>query len=536
MPSSRALRTPMPASAGLIGLAIAGPALAVDRCVATNGCTPANTYTPAQLQTALTAAGVAGSGRVLVGPGTFVAPAGGFVLSTAGSVEIVGSGSGATVIQSGPTQADYTFALRLLGGSSSVRELTVRTVHPDVPALWLGGTTSGRRVSIEGTIAATNAWGAFVEGSGSGPVLEEATVAMAGAGATAVGMYSAATLRTSTVSGERGIALSNGQDGVSAVSQVRVNARRIGVTSDAGTFTMRDSLITVSDPGATAIGAVNLNNGITPITMTYDRVTVSGTDGAAQTGVASQAGSAGGDNASVTLRNSIVTRFGVPLRRTAGPSGTATITTAFTNHAAAGVVDQNTGAGTGAIAGTSRTEHPVVFVNAPAGDYRLVTGSPLIDAGDPADTGAIDLVGGPRPRDGNGDGLARIDFGAVESPVFTPPAPVAALPALPALPAVVDRTRPRVTRLKITLVGRSARLRARISERGTLRLRIVRAGVRGARTRVVTIRSAGPVRTSFRLPAGGRYRITVTARDRAGNTSAAKIRSLRVATAPRAAR
>jgi hypothetical protein len=66
-------------------------------------------------------------------------------------------------------------------------------------------------------------------------------------------------------------------------------------------------------------------------------------------------------------------------------------------------------------------------------DYHLLPGSPLIEAGnpDPPAAGALDLDGGMRAVDGNGDCTVRRDVGADEF-VTAPPdcsSPPAATPA-----------------------------------------------------------------------------------------------------------
>jgi hypothetical protein len=54
------------------------------------------------------------------------------------------------------------------------------------------------------------------------------------------------------------------------------------------------------------------------------------------------------------------------------------------------------------------------FANTTGGDFRLRFGSPCAETGDPASSGASDLLGHVRPFDGNLDTLSSIDMGAFE--------------------------------------------------------------------------------------------------------------------------
>ena len=57
-----------------------------------------------------------------------------------------------------------------------------------------------------------------------------------------------------------------------------------------------------------------------------------------------------------------------------------------------------------------------------AADYRLLAGSPAIDAGAAGPSvPTTDQAGNPRPTDGNGDGVAMVDMGAFEAPVVPVP-------------------------------------------------------------------------------------------------------------------
>jgi hypothetical protein len=64
--------------------------------------------------------------------------------------------------------------------------------------------------------------------------------------------------------------------------------------------------------------------------------------------------------------------------------------------------------------GAGNLTNPPVFMDRPAGDYRLQAGSPGIDAGTDSLAVALDYAGVDRPLDGDLDGQAAYDLGAFE--------------------------------------------------------------------------------------------------------------------------
>ncbi|MHC5212092.1 MAG: choice-of-anchor Q domain-containing protein, partial [Planctomycetota bacterium] len=69
----------------------------------------------------------------------------------------------------------------------------------------------------------------------------------------------------------------------------------------------------------------------------------------------------------------------------------------------------------GGYSGTGNIDADPLFVDAANGDFRLLPGSPCIDAGDPADLACgADVFGNPRRLDGGLDGNSVADMGACE--------------------------------------------------------------------------------------------------------------------------
>jgi hypothetical protein len=191
-------------------------------------------------------------------------------------------------------------------------------------------------------------------------------------------------------------------------------------------------------------------------------------------------------------------------------------------------------------------------------------GSPLIDAGDPAEPQGLDYNGNPLVTDGDHDGTARRDIGAYELPgplpgdggVPPPPAdqpadqtPPADQPVLP--PAVPDKQAPLVsaftTAHKSFAIGRartavSARLfrgtvfRYKLNEAARVVVTIRRMHTGRKVGKLIRTGNAGrnSIRFSGRLGRKalkpGSYRAVITATDAAGNRSAPKTTRFRVVT------
>ena len=259
---------------------------------------------------------------------------------------------------------------------------------------------------------------------------------------------------------------------------------------------------------------------------------------------------AAGNNAQFLLQaTNVIAQGGFPdvLAEVTGSTGTrrAEVSLDHSNYS----TRLQVGSGVVTAPGTAANQTaPPVLADDPLGDFHQLRHSPTIDAGaTDAANGPLDFEGQARAQQGG------TDIGADE---FTPPA-VAPAPVTPR--AVVDRTRPRLTRLAVRprsfRARRGTRVSYRLSEAATVSFTIhrrVRGRRKGGRC-VVRIRTGRPCYRYIRVAGGfqhagarganslrfrGRlgtrflrrasYRLTAAPRDAAGNRGRAIRASFRV--------
>jgi len=161
-------------------------------------------------------------------------------------------------------------------------------------------------------------------------------------------------------------------------------------------------------------------------------------------------------------------------------------------------------------------------------DYHLGEGSPSIDAGDPAAGGLLDDIEGTiRPLDGNGDGTAARDQGAYEAPTLATCANTASL--------CPDTTKPVVSKVKFKAPKKKAgSLKFRLSEAATVKatFKPIPPKKKPKRKAVKLSNKAKAGANTLKLKKGklkkGKYRLTITATDLAGNKAKTFTRKVRV--------
>ena len=510
---------------------------ATDYCVAPNtGC--GGTLVP-NVEQALDLADNAGDAdRVFLGAATYTASSvTGFYYSESGSpVEIVGQGEGQTTLTAPPAAS---FVVRLIGGpGTSVHDLTIKL--PQSAAAGLKGLSTsnlGRRIAvIEDPAQANKRYGAELVNGGT---LEDSSVAL-GNGQDTVGVLfesGGGTVRRSAVSAKVAVHSEHG----GTIEHSRVTGAEAAVEAFRNWTAISGSVIRFTASPGVGIGAQTRIG--YPTTVTADGVTIVGPRLPNTFGAAAATGILTNSPVELSLTNSIIRGAAIPLYAAADVS-TARITTSFSDYDPSGNL----------IGGRGGSEHIVEtnvsnvgdagFVDAAAGDYRLLAGSPLIDTGDPVTQQSLDLDGNPLVADGNGDGIARRDMGAYELAAAAPPGPAGPPPTLPGAdtqPPLVTGFRAAPALFAIARAGtpraartpRGTRFRYTLSEAARVTLTIQRRRP-GRRPRTVgTLRRSAKIGTNStrftgrigtRALSPGRYQALIRASDSAGN------RSLRTAT------
>ena len=391
------VRRGLAAVAAIAGVSLAGASAAdaTTFCVpATNPCV--GTAKPT-LQAALTAAQADTNARIELQPGEYDGP---FSFNGTHHIEIVGSGIDQTLLTSESDSS--TFALTASDPTSSISDLTVQNT---------GVVGTGLQTTIHAvTRVATETTGgigtSFVF-SGGGIASKSQFTSKSNAGAVSLG---AGTIADSTATSAQGIAI-NASDAAAKVLRVRAST-----TSGSSAVQAPQNLLIEDSVLSGGQSAVLLAIGSTSVTAHHLTINSTG----AVPGVEALSVS-GGAVAALTLRDSAV--LGTTSAGCAGTiTNTAVATLTAETIATTGTFAPCPGTpNTGPISITPPTTLITAdpkFANAAGGDFRLRFGSPLIDAGTAgALTGTespTDLAGHPRLVDGNGDGTARRDIGALE--------------------------------------------------------------------------------------------------------------------------
>lgn len=201
-----------------------------------------------------------------------------------------------------------------------------------------------------------------------------------------------------------------------------IDAGTTGFAVAGSDSSISDSVIHVRAPGGAGVSVMSgLAIGVQPHADVLQD-TIIGPGDIVSNGVLVQSAGPGFTPGSATVTGSIVRGFGTGLNIqpplvVGYASGSGTATLSDFDHVMSGAGNLAVDPG---------------FVDASSEDYRLASGSPLIDAAGTAPAGSeTDFAGKDRVTDGNGDGTAARDMGAYESPAVAPPAQPQPAPTAP---------------------------------------------------------------------------------------------------------
>jgi hypothetical protein len=534
------------------GLALAQPALGADYCVVGPN-DPCSGTKVGDLQTALDAAAVDTlPDRIVLAAGMYNAPAQGFIYDPQGGgpVEIVGAGDDKTILV-GASGAYRTLAV--FGGSAtSVHDLRV-TMPPNAPtdaqALRTNGVVKHVVVTENSAQQQNERTGVALTGAG---VFEDGFVALDDHSTTlGVLLVGGGTVGTSTIFANRGVTSGGG-----AIDRANIGAGIAGVEIQHGTTKITSSRVRTFTDGSVGIVAGGVLDGDALVEV--DGVALIGPDNPTS-GTAIELSNAYVPTvkADAVVKNTVIRLYPSTFWSGGYAPGRAHIGISYSDY------DSSTKTAAGAT-GTIDESNVSYVGNLGFSDLELLTllpDSPLVDAGDPATGQGLDLAGDPLVTDGDGDGVARRDIGAAETPAVPLKPPVAIPPATsggdqpvqpigePAPPAR-DTLAPALTGLRLShrifAVGRArtaiaartargTRVSYKLSENAKVVVKIQRAGkkrlvgklTRTAKTGRNALAFSGRIGAKALRP--GRYRAVITAVDAAGNRSAPQTVRFRIA-------
>lgn len=436
------------------------------------------------------AAAAAGADEVLVAAGSFSESV---TIAAGNDVTVTGSGPAATTLDGGALVA------LTMDAPATVRRIRISGTGGRIVNL-NGGTIAEARVESP---AASSTNTAVNIGTGTGSaVVRDSTVSMPLSATANYGIYIDTTTGEPQIVRsviEAGYAVDVGSPRPVVISQSRLAANIYGVWADGPSTSVAVQGCLVLPVTAASSSGTGVSKRVTSTaTVTVTGSTIVGTGRTTGVGAESNAMIGG----FVNVVDSILWGHLVDVNRFAVAGGNPTISLTRTlydptkvNLVGPGVLDVSGGGNlTGVAPG---------FVSELTGDYRLLAGSPAIDAGTTgglaAGEPAIDIGGDPRISDGNGDGVARRDIGAFERlapPAVSPPPP-------PPPPSPVT---PRLKLAKIagTVRNRTLRLRVTAGAAGRLVLVARNAAGRVVGRRVVARLSAGRGTVAVKLSARAR--------------------------------